>query len=106
MLTGLKFQVTNPNVMLRCQTLQRQKRRCSKILRKLYKQANLYEPYVIEMQFRCAWWASGYSVLDSQSRGSGLKSRAEIWFEISYPPAPPSQLSYDEYTDSTLSVGR
>jgi len=30
---------------------------------------------------------------------------AEIWFEISAPPAPPSQLCYDEYTDRTLSVG-
>ena len=33
-------------------------------------------------------------------------ARTEIWFEISVPPAPPSQLSYDEYTDRTLSVGR
>jgi len=33
-------------------------------------------------------------------------TRAEIWFEISIPPAPSMQLSYDEYTDSTLSVGR
>jgi len=33
-------------------------------------------------------------------------ARAEIWTEISAPPAPPSQLSYDEYTDRTLSVGR
>jgi len=30
---------------------------------------------------------------------------AEIWFEISVPPAPFSQFSYDEYTDLTLSVG-
>ena len=28
------------------------------------------------------------------------------WFEISAPPVPPSQLSYDEYTDCTVSVGR
>ena len=32
--------------------------------------------------------------------------RAEIWLEISVPPVPHSQLSYDEYTDHTLSVGR
>ena len=30
---------------------------------------------------------------------------AEIWFEISAPPATLIQLSYDEYTDCTLSVG-
>ena len=33
-----------------------------------------------------------------------LSDRAEIWFEV--PPPLPSQLSYDEYTDRTLSVGR
>jgi len=32
--------------------------------------------------------------------------RAEIWIEISAPPVPPSQLSYNEYTDRTLSVER
>ena len=49
------------------------------------------------------------SVLDCQSLGSGFKplhARVEMWFEISVPSAPSSQLSYDEYTDSTLSVGR
>ena len=47
------------------------------------------------------------SALDCQSRGPRFKSaRAEIWFEISAPPAPPSQLSYDEYTDRTRSLGR
>jgi len=35
-----------------------------------------------------------------------LYARAEILLEISVPSAPPSQLSYDEYTDRTLSVGR
>ena len=30
----------------------------------------------------------------------------KVKFEISVPPALPSQLSYDEYTDCTLSVGR
>ena len=38
--------------------------------------------------------------------GVQTSERAGIWFEISVPPAPPSQLSYDEYTDHTLSVGR
>ena len=38
--------------------------------------------------------------------GVQTPARAEIWFEISAPPAPPSQLGYDEYTDRTLSVGR
>ena len=33
-------------------------------------------------------------------------ARAEIWLEISVQSALPSQLSYDEYTDRTLSVGR
>jgi len=27
---------------------------------------------------------------------------ADIWIETSAPPAPPSQLGYDEYTDRTL----
>ena len=30
------------------------------------------------------------NVLDCQSRGSRFKSRAEIWFEIYVPPAPPA----------------
>ena len=38
--------------------------------------------------------------------GVQIPARAEIWIEIFAPPAPPSQLSYDEYTDRTLSVGR
>ena len=41
--------------------------------------------------------------------GIGSKSaphRAEIWFEISATPAPSGQLSSDEYTDRTASVGR
>jgi len=33
-------------------------------------------------------------------------AKVELWFEISAPPVPPSQLSYDEYNDRTLSVGR
>jgi len=32
--------------------------------------------------------------------------RAEIWFEISAPPALPKKIGYDEYTDHTLSVAR
>ena len=35
-----------------------------------------------------------------------IPTRADIRFEISASLAPPSQLSYDEYTDRTLSVGR
>ena len=35
-----------------------------------------------------------------------IPSRVEIWFKISAPPAPHSQLSYDEHTDTTLSVER
>ncbi len=31
-----------------------------------------------------------------------ILARAEVWFEISAIAAPPSQLSYDEYTDLTL----
>jgi len=49
------------------------------------------------------------TILSEESVSSDIKNipdRAEIWFEISAPPAPPSQLSYDEYTDCTLSVGR
>jgi len=34
-----------------------------------------------------------------------VPARAEICIEISAPPAPPSEFSYDEYTDRTLSVG-
>src|SRR6218665_1154059 len=33
-------------------------------------------------------------------------ARAEIGCDISVPPVATSQLSYDEYTDRTLSVGR
>ena len=35
-----------------------------------------------------------------------VQTKAEIWFEISAPTVPPSQLNYDEYTDPTLLVGR
>ena len=35
-----------------------------------------------------------------------ISVRAETWLEISAPPVPPSQHSYDEYTDRTLTVGR
>ena len=35
-----------------------------------------------------------------------IQARAEIWILISAPTACPSQLSYDEYTDLTLSVER
>jgi len=38
--------------------------------------------------------------------GFQIPARAEIWFEISAPSEPRRQLSYDEYTDRTLSVGR
>ena len=38
--------------------------------------------------------------------GVKTPARAEIWFEISVPPAPTSQLSYYKYIDCTLSVGR
>src|SRR6218665_2315653 len=44
------------------------------------------------------------SVLDCQLSGPGLKipAKADFFFlEISALPAPPSQLSYDEYTDYT-----
>ena len=45
------------------------------------------------------------SVLDCQAKGSGFKpAMAAIWFEISAPPALPSQICYDEYIDRTLSV--
>jgi len=33
-------------------------------------------------------------------------NRAEILIEVSAPPAPHSQLSYDEYPDRSVSVGR
>jgi len=35
-----------------------------------------------------------------------IPAREEICIEISAPSAPPSQLSYDEYTDRTLAVVR
>jgi len=38
--------------------------------------------------------------------GVQIPARAEIWFKISAPTAPSSQLIYDEHTDRTLSVGR
>jgi len=31
-----------------------------------------------------------------------IPARAEIWYDIIASPAPPSQLSYDEYAESTL----
>ena len=48
------------------------------------------------------------SMLDCQSRDFGFNSwpGQKFEFEISAPPVPPSQLSYDEYIDRTLSVGR
>ena len=47
-----------------------------------------------------ARWSSGYRTLLPIKRfGVQIPGRAEIWFEISAPPAPPSQLSYDEHTD-------
>ena len=38
--------------------------------------------------------------------GVQTPARAEIWFQISVPSAPPSQFTYDGYTDRTMSVGR
>ena len=49
-----------------------------------------------------ACWTAKREVRDG---GVHILARAEIWFEISAPPAPPSQLSYDEHTDRKLSVG-
>ena len=47
------------------------------------------------------------SMLDCQPKGSGLISPpGQRFFEISAPVVHPNQLSYDEYTDHTLSVGR
>ena len=40
------------------------------------------------------------SVLDHSRLAVQIPARADIWFEISA-PAPPNQLSYDEYTDRT-----
>jgi len=51
-------------------------------------------------------WYSNGSGLPIERFGVQIPAMAEIWFEISVPPAPPSQLSYDEYNDRTLSVGR
>jgi len=38
--------------------------------------------------------------------GIKILARAEILFKIFAPPVAPSQLSYDEYTNCTLSEGR
>ena len=34
--------------------------------------------------------------------GVQIPARVEIWLEISAPPAPPNQFSYDEYADHTI----
>lgn len=45
--------------------------------------------------------------MDNRSLGRGSNpTRAENWFEISSKLASPSQLSYHEYTECTLFVGR
>ena len=52
-------------------------------------------------------WSSGWRAgLPIDRFEVQIPARAEIWFETSAPPVPPSQLSYDEYTDCTLSVER
>ena len=37
--------------------------------------------------------------------GVQIPAKAEILIKISAPPVPRSQLSYDEYTDRTMSMG-
>jgi len=44
--------------------------------------------------------------LPSETFGVEIPAREDIWLEISIPPAYPSQFSFYEYTDRTLSVGR
>ena len=52
-------------------------------------------------------WPTGWrALLPTERFGAQIPARAENWFEISAPCVPPRQLSYDEYTDRTLSVGR
>ena len=50
------------------------------------------------------------SALDCQSRGRGFKSlpgqKFDLRFLFHQPTVPRSQLSYNEYTDRTLSLGR
>src|SRR6218665_952204 len=63
------------------------------------------------MIFSRARWSSGWRAgLPIERFWIQIPARVEIWFEISNkisaPPAPPSQLGYDECTDHTLSVGR
>ena len=54
-----------------------------------------------------AWWSSGLSAgLPIVRFGVKIPARAEIWIEISAPPGLPSQFSYIEYIDRTLSVVR
>ena len=48
------------------------------------------------------WWGR----LVNREVQSSNPGQGRNWFEISAPPAPLSQLSYDEYTDRTLSVWR
>ena len=35
-----------------------------------------------------------------------ISTSKKVWYKISAPPALPNQLSYGEYIDRTLSVGR
>ena len=52
-----------------------------------------------------AQWFSGWRAgLPIERFGIEIPARAKIWFEISAPPAPPSQFSYDEHTGHTLSM--
>ena len=68
-------------------------------------------PWLLSFIYIVKWVVRGYlvvSVLYCQPRGSGFKSRPGQNFlsEISDPSLHPSLLSYDEYTDRTLPVGR
>jgi len=61
---------------------------------------------VSELEHAVQNFAAIFSVFFFGRFGVQTPARAEIWFEISVPPVPPSQLSFDEYTDRTLPAGR
>lgn len=62
---------------------------------------------VLLMGNLCKLWVHVGPVLIRLSRGQGFKSlQAEICVKISVPSAPPSQLSYNDYTDCRRLVER
>ena len=63
-------------------------------------------PVIEDMHHKRNHWVVGSVPTSKREVGVQIPAMAEISFQISVSPAPPSPISYNEYTDRTLPVGR